>query len=327
MFSVLESVDRSTPLSLSWRARLAWLGGLLLGAVLLVAAWGKALDPVAFAEQVEFEGMDILLPAGLVAWIVIVAEVAFGVALVLGLRTRSVLIGTGFLVAVFVFLTSRTYWRYLAGIEVESGCGCFGNLFVRSPSEAFWQDLLLLVPPFFLACLARRKKARWPWWMLVSLAGIAAGLFALLAPDLPLDDLATRLEPGTRVEELCAGSRSRESERVCLDLLVPELSSGRHLVVIDRLESEQLHNAVELLNGWSAAGSEVTLWLLADASDEERRAFFWEWGPLFEIREAPELLLRPLYRTLPRSFLVEDSRVVRTWSGLPAIDLESFLQL
>jgi uncharacterized membrane protein YphA (DoxX/SURF4 family) len=327
MFSVGESINSSTALSRPWRARLAWFGGFLLGAVLLVAAWGKALDPVAFTEQVEFEGMDILLPAGLVAWAVIVAEVVLGVALVLGLRTRSVLIGTGFLVAVFVFLTSRTYWRWLAGIEVESGCGCFGNLFARSPSEALWQDLLLLIPPFLLAFLARRQHVRWFWWIFVSVAGLAAGLFALVAPDLPLDDLATRLKPGTRVEELCAGSPTRESERVCLDLLVPELSSGRHLVVIDRLESERLHEAVDLLNGWSAAGSGVTLWLLADASDEERQAFFWEWGPLFEIREAPELLLRPLYRTLPRSFLVEDSRVVRTWSALPAIDLESFLQL
>jgi hypothetical protein len=47
------------------------------------------------------------------------------------------------------------------------------------------------------------------------------------------------------------------------------------------------------------------------------RAFFWQWGPRFEVVEAPEPLLRPLYRRLPRSFRVEDGQVVETFSGLP----------
>jgi hypothetical protein len=51
-----------------------------------------------------------------------------------------------------------------------------------------------------------------------------------------------------------------------------------------------------------------------------RQAFFWEWGPLFEVREAPEAVLQPLYRTQPRSFLVEDGVVVETWSAIPEFE-------
>jgi hypothetical protein len=40
-------------------------------------------------------------------------------------------------------------------------------------------------------------------------------------------------------------------------------------------------------------------------------------GPAFDVREAPAALLRPLHRSLPRSFLVEDGTVVLTSPGLP----------
>ena len=46
--------------------RFKWLGlvaGVLLGAVLLVAAWAKLIDPVSFAEQIGREGLDFLVGA------------------------------------------------------------------------------------------------------------------------------------------------------------------------------------------------------------------------------------------------------------------------
>jgi len=36
------------------------------------------------------------------------------------------------------------------------------------------------------------------------------------------------------------------------------------------------------------------------------------------LHEIPVALLRPLYRTLPRTFFVEEGRVTRTYPGLPA---------
>jgi hypothetical protein len=60
--------------------------------------------------------------------------------------------------------------------------------------------------------------------------------------------------------------------------------------------------------------------VLAAGTPEQNQAFFWKYGPSFEIREAPPSLLRPLYRALPRSFLVYDGSVAETWSGLPPVD-------
>lgn len=142
--------------------RWAWIGtaaAVVLGLVFLVAAIPKALDPAAFAEQIRFEGLDFILPAGFLAWLVIVVEACLGVALVLNLRRRSVLVPTGLLVAFFVFLTARAYLRWMSGdLGNGSACGCFGNLVERSPAEAFWQDSFLLVPPFLLATLVGRHK-------------------------------------------------------------------------------------------------------------------------------------------------------------------------
>jgi uncharacterized membrane protein YphA (DoxX/SURF4 family) len=306
-----------------WRSRLAWLGGAVLGVVLLIAAWGKALDPMAFAEQIANQGLDFVLPASSMAWLVVVGEVVLGLALLLGLRTRPVLVSTGFLIVIFLFLTSRTYWRWAHGIDIGgSDCGCFGNLVSRTPAEAFWQDLFLLVPPFSLCFLGevRARSARLLGrWGVVGLVGAGVGLLTFLAPSLPIDNLATRLAPGVSVSGLCAGSTSVAADRVCLDLLVPELADGRHLVVVDSLASTDLQSAIEDLNAISSRGNEG-VWLIADATNEERQLFFWEWGPLFEIREVPEAVLRPLYRTLPRSFLVADGVVVETWSGMPEVD-------
>lgn len=300
--------------------RWSWLGvvaAALLGLVLLVAAYAKAIDPLAFAEQIRAEGLDFLLGAGTVAWIAIVLEVVLGLALVLAVRRRWVLVPTGLLIVLFLFLTGRTYWRFLNGIEPDSACGCFGNLVERSPAEAFWQDLLLLVPPFVAACFWRGPSATARWKVaLVALTGIAMGIFVWRAPDLPLDDLATRLKPGVEIDSLCAGSTTVAAERACLDLIAPELTTGRHLVVIAELDSPDLAEHVADLNALAGSGPHK-VWLLDDAEEEERTAFFWQHAPAFELREVPLALLRPLYRVPPRSFAVEDGKVTATWTGYP----------
>ena len=306
------------------RSRWGWLGvagGVILGLVFLVAAIPKALDPLAFAEQIRFEGLDFALPAGFLAWLVIVAEVCLGVALVVGLRRRWVLIPTGLLVGFFVFLTARAYLRWTSGdLDGASACGCFGNLVERSPAEALWQDLLLLVPPFLLATFVGRSHLasgnRWRIF-LVAAATLAVAILAWASPRLPLDDVATRLGVGKRIDSLCAGADRPGAARVCLDILVPELLEGRHLVTLGDLESADIEQSVDALNQMTQESPETTVWLLADASDERVRAFFWEWGPRFEVREVPLPLLRPLYRSLPRSFAVDDGTVTRTWAGLP----------
>lgn len=115
---------------------LAWLGGAVVGAALLVATWAKAIDPAAFAQQIRGEGLEILLPAGVVALVALALEAGLGVALLLNLRRPAILVPATLLVLFFVFLTGRSWWRAEHGLaDPSGGCGCFGNLVERTPKR------------------------------------------------------------------------------------------------------------------------------------------------------------------------------------------------
>ncbi|MEM6704188.1 MAG: MauE/DoxX family redox-associated membrane protein [Acidobacteriota bacterium] len=307
-----ETVAEST----SWRLRraLSMLGGAFLGVVLLFSTWAKAIDPAAFIEQIRTEGLDFVLPATFVAVVALALEAGLGLLLLLGVRRLWNLLPTAGLVAFFIFLTARTYWKDANGLlEEESSCGCFGKLVERTPAEAFWQDLWMLVPPLVLAALWR-SAAAWPKWRAAAAIVLIAftGGLAWKAPELPLDNLATRLAPGKLTDEICSGS---DDERLCLSTIAPELQEGRHVVVMADLEDEAFGESTAALSDWALEGN--PLLVLAAADPDQARAFFWQWGPAFEIREAPPSLLGALYRTLPRTFVVEDGKVVSTRNGLP----------
>ncbi len=311
-------------------SRLAvWIGtaaGVFLGAVLLVADYAKAIDPQAFARQIHVDGLDVALPAAAVALVAIGLEVGLGLALVLGLRRLWVLLPVVALVAFFLALTGHAYWQSAHGtLPEDAGCGCFGNLVERSPAEAFWQDFALLVPALALAFLGRgragsgeRSARPFPRGRTAAVlaATAAAVLFAWKAPALPLDDLATRLKPGVRLADLCTGTGK---ERVCLSDVDADLASGRSLAVIADLADPAFQRSVRALNAYVAAGRGPALRVLAASTPAEEQAFTWRFGPSFKVVEAPAALLRPLYRRLPRAFVVEDGRVVRTYAGLPPL--------
>ena len=296
--------------------RLAVAGGLILGAVLLFAAYAKAIDPAAFAEQIVAEGLSPVSLSFAVALFALALELALGSALILGVRRLWVLLPTALLVLFFLFLTGRAWWNAAHGLGEAAACGCFGNLVDRTPAEAFWQDLLLMVPALILCFFAREGGVRPPWRRLAAVAAITAGgvAFAALAPGLPLDDLATRLKPGVGVVEICTGA---EDDRLCLDAIAGELETGTHLVVLTDLEDEALLAAMPRLNELALATDGATPWIVTAAPPEAVGAFRWTQAPIFEVREAPPTLLRPLYRQLPRSFEVVDGRVTATWAGLP----------
>ncbi len=170
---------------------------------------GKALDPAAFAEQIHADGLDRLLPAGVLALLALALEAGIGLALLLAVRRLWVLVPASLLVIFFLLLNGRAYWLAAHGqARAAASCGCFGNLVQRTPAEAFWQDLALLALPLALAFVGRdRDQPRLPpvRTVLVALFAIAVPVFAWRAPGLPLDDLATRLAPGATMSTLCAG--------------------------------------------------------------------------------------------------------------------------
>lgn len=108
-----------------------------------------------------------------------------------------------------------------------------------------------------------------------------------------------------------------DAERVCLTHLVPDLAEGRHLVVLADVRAESFAGVAEKLNAYKLAGGEPAPMVLADFTADEQRTLFWTLAPAFDLHETPATMMRPLYRSLPRSFVVEDGRVTETWAGLP----------
>ncbi len=315
----MSQANRESPSMPNWKRRVGILGAFMLGAVLLVGGLSKAVDPQVFAEQVGAEGLDFALSAETVALVAIGLEIGLGAALILGVRRLWILLPAAMLVGLFLFLTGRSYWNFAQGIVDETAsCGCFGNLLDRTPGEAFWQDLLLMVPALLLSFLGRAPsgfpRARLGWVAAVTLVGV---VFSWKAPELPLDDVATRLKPGKATEAICSGG---DDNRLCITSLIPDLEAGAHLVILADLASPAFGEAVADLNRYFLSGQEPKLWILSSSSPEEQRLFFWQRAPTFQIIDAPQALLRPLYRTLPRSFLVSDGKVMQTFSGLPPLD-------
>lgn len=308
-----------SPPPAAWRRGLATLGCVVLGAVLLVAGWAKSLDPSSLANQVTQEGLDFLLPATVVAFIALFLEWFLGAVLLMGTRHRVIFWPTAALVAFFVFLTGRKYLRFLNGEEMEGeSCGCFGNLVERTPAEAFWQDFLFMVPALVLMALAIDKGPKLPWKRILAALSIGVLMtgFAWKAPDLPLDNLATRLKPGVDPFGLCAGSEE-DGTRVCLDAILPEVASGDHIVVMADVTDEIFLEAIAKLNEVAWQKDMPKLWILSSATEDELFELRFGHGPTFDIRETPGPLMKPLYRTLPRSFRVQNGEVTQTYSGLP----------
>jgi uncharacterized membrane protein YphA (DoxX/SURF4 family) len=296
------------------------VGSVLLGVVLLVAGLAKVVDPQAFADVVKAEGLDFGLPPVAVALAAVALEVGLGVALVLCLRTRPVLLVATGLVVGFLFLTGRAYFHYLRGdAPAVHSCGCFGNLVDRSPVAAFWQDVAMLVPPLVLAWLAPRPAGLPPprvRWAAVAASAVAAVGVGIAAPSLPFDGIATRLHVGDDVKEICT---SAGDGKQCLASVVPDLAGGSHVVALVDLGDPAMRASVPDWNVYAADARGPRLWVLSTSDKNEIATFCLTAGAACPLMSGPPTLLRPLYRRLPRSFRVEDGKVTEIWDGLPPL--------
>jgi len=89
--------------------------------------------------------------------------------------------------------------------------------------------------------------------------------------------------------------------------------------VLADVRAESFAATAEKLNAYTLSGGEPVPLVLADFTADEQRNLFWTLAPAFDLHETPAAMLRPLYRTLPRSFTVVDGRVTETWAGLPPL--------
>ncbi len=158
----------------NWISIMGTISGIFLGAILIIATIGKIADPVLFVEQIRKEGLEIIFSANTVAVIALAWETLAGLALFVGIRNYWVMIPTTGLSVFFLFLTGRTFYQVLIGERQDSyECGCFGIFLQRTATEAFWQDLFILVPPIVFMLLDSRglKKPLPKWRTIFSVLG------------------------------------------------------------------------------------------------------------------------------------------------------------
>jgi uncharacterized membrane protein YphA (DoxX/SURF4 family) len=122
---------------------------LVLGGLFVYAGAVKVLEPLDFAQNIrnyQLVGQSLSFVAAIVLpWL----EILAGLALILGVWTRSAaLVVTGLLVF-FVVLTAVTMAR---GLDVD--CGCFGSLSRKSGWGVILEDLGMLA--MGLALLKKR---------------------------------------------------------------------------------------------------------------------------------------------------------------------------
>ncbi len=310
-------------------ARLGSFAATFLGAVFLVSVLAKVFDVNAFAETIHARGLDAVLPATAVAYIALALETFVGVLLVLNVRRLGFLLLVAALVAFLLWINLDAYLAWSKGASLATtACGCFGNLVQRTPAEALWQDTLLVLPALLLSFVGRPRGETTFLSVRVGLAVAATVLVLLTAwfgPRLPVDDwrFVTRLYPRLSVQALCVGKGEAET---CLvdDDVAPELASGRHVVVLADLSdasfAEAIRGQTAELRTWDEDPARAPLFVIHAGTEDDEVTFYarTEGAPL-EVRRASYPLLRSMVRRLPRTFVVDDGVVLRTWDGLPRL--------
>lgn len=277
----------------------------VVGLVFLLAALLKALDPVSFTEQIASYA---ILPdlSVLAAWTLIIFEVGLATALIVNFLPRVVPLLT---IALLLFFIAITF--YGISIGLGENCGCFGNLMHRGPEQVIVEDALMIVALVFATIVLWGRRAvglRWRAVVALSAAALAAVITGV-HDQLPVDDLVTQLRPGARFSTWPVDG-----------LYGKDLNSGTHVVFLFSIHGRNVAADVERMNV-IAQREEVpsAVGLIIDGT-EHLTTLMFEYAAAFPVAAIEPRFARPLYRRLPRVFLLRDGVVSATWSELPAPD-------
>jgi hypothetical protein len=125
----------------SWRYWASWAAESVIGIVLLLAGFSKALGIAEAVQQAS--AYKIITNATLITalvWLLIAAEFALGAALLVRFQRRLVVPLT--YAMIFVFLGALA-WAWYSGATTD--CGCFGAWVKHTPQQALMFDSSLLV--------------------------------------------------------------------------------------------------------------------------------------------------------------------------------------
>jgi uncharacterized membrane protein YphA (DoxX/SURF4 family) len=275
---------------------------ILVGAVFLFAAFLKSLDPASFQEQIVSYGIFPEL-SGLAAWVFIIVEVGLAAGLIVNLLPRIV---PPLVIAMLLFFIGITW--YGMSIGLGENCGCFGNLLHRGPEQVIIEDALMIVALVFSTVVLWSHTATRIAWRLGASLGLAAvaALLTAFHPHLPVDDFVTQLKPGARFATWPVDG-----------LYGRDLNTGTHVVFLFTVQRERVGADVQQMNA-IAQDEDVrsAIGLIIDGT-EHLTTLMFEHAASFPVAAIEPRFARPLYRRLPRVFVLHEGVVTHTWSELP----------
>jgi len=293
---------QQTPRTVSWRRAAGHLGRVALGIVFLAAGFLKGLDPAEFVHQVAAYGLIGMRLSGVAAPALIVLEIVLGVTLVAGVRP--LLTGLASILLLLMFIGIEAYG--IAAGRTEA-CGCFGAYVQRTPAQVIGEDLLFVG----LAILAIAGLRGWAGTrpgraaaVLVA-AIVLSGAFVVASPSLPIDDYVTRLRAGRTLADLDLATR------------LPELLRGRHLIALIDVTDPRAAEIASALDALASRPGAPVVVGLTPATEQEIDAFRWTVVPAFEVKSVDRVVIKRLYRRLPRFFVLDSGRVMAVYDGAP----------
>lgn len=258
--------------------------------MLLVAAGAKALDPVGFAAGIEEYGIIRgALPTRLLATALITAEAGLGACLLLGVWYRRALAAATLMLLIFGAVIG---WAWASG--QQHGCGCFGSLVERTPSQALAEDGgFLILAALGFAWRPAAATARGAWRARAALGAALAG--AVVPP------MATRFLPPL--------AEGKSLKALGVEAYLPWEPPPRALYGF--LEPLRQGPEAAALEALARDGVEVVA--LCSAEAEEIEAFRWSAGPSYQIVTVPRSVVRRLSGDRPGAFLIRDGNVQAVW--------------
>ncbi|MBN1447642.1 MAG: hypothetical protein JXA28_06905 [Bacteroidetes bacterium] len=275
---------------------------IIVAAVFLLAVILKALDPVSFAEQIAEYGIfpDLSL---LAAWTLIIVESLLAIALIVNFLPRIVPLLTIALLLFFIGITI-----YGMSIGLGENCGCFGNLVHRGPEQVIIEDVLMIAALFFVVVVLWHHQSESNFLRIATVIGTGMAVAALTAfgPYLPADDLVTQLHPGAQFSDWPVDG-----------LFGKNLNEGTHLVFLFTVDTDDIGSQVQRMNALAQSAEGLSAVGMIIDGTEHLTTLMFEYAAAFPVGAVEPRFARPLYRTLPRVFILHEGTVTHTWSELP----------
>jgi hypothetical protein len=97
-----------------------------------------------------------------------------------------------------------------------------------------------------------------------------------------------------------------------------DLNKGTHVVFLFTIQSTSIAADVQRMNAIAQEENvRSAVGLIIDGT-EHLTTLMFEYAAAFPVAAIEPRFARPLYRRLPRAFILQDGEVISTWSELPA---------